>query len=86
MRRGNDTPLARRNARRIKLMVEVTAQVLAEDQALTLCEALRLVEATRDAVLRLSPEDATTVATEVVPQLEQIILERFQIPSADQVN
>ena len=67
-------------------MVEVTAQVLAEDRALTLCEALRLIAATRVAVLRIDPAQRPIVETELIPQLEQIVLDRFQIPSVGAVN
>jgi hypothetical protein len=81
-----ETPAARRNARRIKLMVDVTAQVLAHDQALTLCEALRLIAATRTAVLRIDPAARPVVEAELIPHLEQIVLDRFQIPSVDAVN
>jgi len=70
----------------VKLMVDVTAQILAEDVDLTLCEALRLVEATRAAALRLCPDQAQIFDTETVPHLERIVFERFRIAITPSVN
>lgn len=65
--------------RRMHLMVDVTAQILAEDRGLTFCEALRLVEAVRAAVLRLYPEFVATFESDTRPTLERIVHDRFQI-------
>ncbi|MFZ5788070.1 MAG: hypothetical protein ACOY3Y_16655 [Acidobacteriota bacterium] len=65
--------------RRLRLLVDVTAQVIAEDDKVTLCEALRLVEAARTAAHRLFPENTTTFDLVIRPRLEQIIDERFGI-------
>ncbi len=65
--------------RRLRLLVDVTAQVIAEDDKVTLCEALRLVEAARTAARRLFPEDTTTFDLVIRPRLERIIDERFGI-------
>jgi hypothetical protein len=70
-----------RRVRQLRLLVDVTAQVIAEDDHLTLCEALRLVEAARNAALRLFPDKGDTFDLIVRPRLENIILERFRIPS-----
>lgn len=67
--------------RKLRLLVDVTAQMLAEDDSLTLCEALRLVDAARNATLRLFPEKGDTFDLVIRPRLEGIILERFKIPS-----
>jgi len=70
-----------RRMRQLRMLVDVTAQMLAEDDSLALCEALRLVEAARNAALRLFPDKGDTFDLVVRPRLEGIILERFRIPS-----
>jgi hypothetical protein len=72
--------------RRLRLLVDVTAQVLSEDEKLTFCEALRLVEAARTASLRLFPEKNDTFELVIRPRLNRIIFERFKIPSSKPVN
>jgi hypothetical protein len=72
--------------RRLRLLVDVTAQVLAEDEKLTFCEALRLIEAARTAALRLFPEKHETFDLVVRPRLERIVQERFSVPSVAPVN
>jgi len=72
--------------RRLRLLVDVTAQVLAEDQSLTFCEALRLIEAARTASMRLFPDKEQTFDLVIRPRLERIVHERFQIPSVAPIN
>ena len=72
--------------RRMRLLVDVTAQVLSEDETLTFCEALRLIEAARTAVLRLFPDKDDTFNLVIRPRLERIVNERFQISSPPQLN
>ncbi|HLE60679.1 MAG TPA: hypothetical protein VI700_04005 [Thermoanaerobaculaceae bacterium] len=72
--------------RRLRLLVDVTAQVLAEDQSLTFCEALRLIEAARSASMRLFPDKEQTFDLVIRPRLERIVHERFQIPSVAPIN
>jgi hypothetical protein len=72
--------------RRLRLLVDVTAQVLSEDEKLTFCEALRLVEAARTAALRLFPDKNDTFEIVIRPRLDRIILERFQIPYPTPIN
>ncbi len=72
--------------RRLRLLVDVTAQVLAEDASLTFCEALRLIDAARTASMRLFPDKEQTFDLVIRPRLERIVLERFQIPSLAPVN
>jgi len=67
--------------RRLRLLVDVTAQVLAEDEKLTLCEALRLIDAARTASMRMFPDKDDTFELVIRPRLERIVLERFRIPS-----
>ena len=54
--------------RRMRLLVDVTAQVLSEDEKLTFCEALRLIEAARTAVLRLFPDKDDTFNLVIRPR------------------
>ncbi len=72
--------------RRLRLLVDVTAQVLAEDQSLTFCEALRLIDAARTASTRLFPDKEQTFDLVIRPRLERIVHERFQLSSAAPVN
>lgn len=72
--------------RRMRLLVDVTAQVLSEDETLTFCEALRLIEAARTAVLRLFPDKDDTFNLVIRPRLERIVHERFRISSPAPLN
>lgn len=71
---------------RIELMVSVTAQLLAEDTGLTFCEALRLVDAARLAVLRHFPEHREVFDLVVRPRLDTIIERRFGLPPPGRPN
>lgn len=64
----------------VELMVSVTAQMLEEDLDLTFCEALRLVDAARVAVLRLFPEEREAFDRVVRPRLDALIEARFGLP------
>lgn len=75
-----------RRIRKLRLLVDVTAQVIAEDENLTLCEALRLVEAARTAAARLFPENTSTFDLVVRPRMERILLDRFGIALIAPVN
>ncbi len=75
-----------RRIRKLRLLVDVTAQVISEDQNLTLCEAIRLVEAARTAAARLFPDDGSTFDLVVRPRLERILLDRFGIAAIAPVN
>lgn len=75
-----------RRIRQLRLLVDITAQVLAEDKGLTLCEGLRLVEAARTASQRLFPENHSTFDLVIRPRLERILLERFGIEPESSVN
>lgn len=65
---------------RIELMVSVTAQMVEEDIDLTFCEALRLVDAARLAVLRLFPEEREVFDRVIRPRLDALIEARFGLP------
>lgn len=75
-----------RRVRHMRILVDLTAQILAEDSNLKLCEALRLVEAARTAVCRLFPGKEETFDLVIRPRLERIIAERFQLTSLEPVN
>jgi hypothetical protein len=75
-----------RKLRQLRLLVDVTAQVIAEDENITLCEALRLVDAARKAAVRLFPDKGETFDLVIRPRLEGFILERFRIPSITPAN
>ena len=72
--------------RRLRLLVDVTAQMLAEDDLLTFCEGLRLIEAARTAALRLFPDKQETFDLIIRPRLERIVSERFQVPAIAPLN
>lgn len=72
--------------RKLRLLVDVTAQLLAEDDQLILCEALRLIDAARTAAVRLFPEKCDTFDLVVRPRLERIVFERFGIASQGPLN
>ncbi|MCS7182916.1 MAG: hypothetical protein NZ869_07390 [Thermoanaerobaculum sp.] len=75
-----------RKMRHMRILVDLTAQILAQDPSLKLCEALRLVEAARTAVGRMFPGKEETFDLIIRPRLERIILERFQLTTAEPVN
>jgi hypothetical protein len=74
------------NIRRMRLLVDVTAQVLADDEKLTFCEALRLIDAAAAAALRLFPERHQTFDLVIRPRLERIVQERFGLTSLAPLN
>jgi hypothetical protein len=69
---------------RYELMLDVTRKTLEEDPDLRLCEGLRLIEATRQAVGRLAPEAIANFEDEELPGLRSILMRRFglsELPS-----
>jgi len=69
---------------RCELMLDVTCRTLEEDPELLLCEGLRLIEATRKAVSRLSPESAEVFDSDILPRMRSILMTRFglsELPS-----
>ncbi len=69
---------------RCELMLDVTRKTLEEDPDLKLCEGLRLIEATHKAVSRLAPEAVEAFENEELPDLRNILMERFglsELPS-----
>jgi len=65
---------------RCVLMLDVTCQTLRSDPDLRLCEGLRLIEATRTAVARMSPASLEIFENRVLPQMRNILLDRFGLP------
>jgi hypothetical protein len=62
---------------RYELMLDVTRKTLEEDPDLLLCEGLRLIEATRQAVGRLVPEAIASFEDKELPNLRSILMRRF---------
>jgi hypothetical protein len=61
------------------MMLDVTCQTLRSDPELRLCEGLRLIEATRSAIARLAPASLETFETRVLPQMRDILMDRFGV-------
>ena len=68
---------------RCVLMVDVTCDTLRSDPELLLCEGLRLIDATRKAVQRLSPHAQEAFEARIVPHMREILLERFGLVDGD---
>lgn len=83
---NEDLSSENKRIRHLRILVDLTAQILAQDKDLKLCEALRLVEAAREAVSRLFPGKEETFDLIIRPRLERIILERFQLKPQGPVN
>jgi hypothetical protein len=64
---------------RCSLMVEVALDILRSDSELRLCEGLRLISATRSAVARMAPTALDDFDLRVVPQMRELLLERFGV-------
>jgi len=78
VKRGNDKGMDRLDARCV-LMLDVTCHTLRSDPDLRLCEGLRLIEATRTAVSRLAPDSLESFEAHLLPQMRNILLERFGV-------
>jgi len=65
---------------RCQLLLEVTCETLRRDPNLKLCEGLRLIEATRTAIARLSPASLDAFDARVMPLMRQTLMERFGVP------
>ena len=69
---------------RCQLMLDVTCRTLQEDPELRLCEGLRLIDATRKAVLKLAPDSVAVFDADVLPLMRNILMKRFglsELPS-----
>ncbi len=71
---------------RCQLMLDVTSHTLRSDPDLRLCEGLRLIEATRTAISRLAPEMLDHFDGQILPQLRDLLMERFGIDIASLPN
>jgi hypothetical protein len=65
---------------RCQLLLDVTCETLRNDPDLWLCEGLRLIEATRTAIARLSPASLETFDARVLPLMRQMLMDRFGVP------
>lgn len=65
---------------RCQLLLDVTCETLRQDPNLRLCEGLRLIEATRTAISRLSPASLETFETQLMPLMRQMLMDRFGVP------
>jgi hypothetical protein len=68
---------------RCVLMVDVTCHTLQSDPELRLCEGLRLIDATRKAVGRMSPHALEAFENRIVPHMREVLLERFGLTDWD---
>ncbi|MEJ2188398.1 MAG: hypothetical protein P8Y93_03095 [Acidobacteriota bacterium] len=73
----SDDDLLMAHQSRCELMLDVTRRTLASDPELRLCEGLRLIEATRSAMMRLAPGSLDALESEILPDLRNILMERF---------
>jgi hypothetical protein len=64
---------------RCELMLDVTFDTLRSDPDLRLCEGLRLIEATRDAVSRLAPTSLEAFDSRVLPRMREALMTRFGV-------
>ncbi len=71
---------------RCQLMLDVTCHTLTSDPDLRLCEGLRLIEATRTAISRLAPEMLEQFERHILPQLRELLMDRFGIDAASLPN
>ena len=64
---------------RCELMLDVTCQTLRSDPELRLCEGLRLIDATRQAVARLAPASLELFDDQILPRMRDILMQRFGV-------
>jgi hypothetical protein len=67
----------RRKIRRLQMMVEMVLSVLRQDPALTLGEAVSLVESCKAAALAMFPDKELAFDLIYRPRFERVIKERF---------
>ena len=69
----------RRRARRVRMIVDLTANVLRNDESVTFREAMSLVECARKSILDLIPGYEDEFERSVRPGLERLIRRRWPI-------
>jgi hypothetical protein len=72
--------------RRCQLVLDVTYETLRSDPQLRLCEGLRLIEAARSSVARLSPASLEMLELQVIPAMRQALMERFGVAALADIN
>lgn len=83
----------RRRARRVRMIVDLTAKIIHSDDSMTYREARSLVICARKAILDLLPQYEEQFEKKIVPQFDQIIGHRWPlehqstfIPASELVN
>lgn len=75
-----DQVAAERKARRqVRLLVDLTTACLCQDRELEAREAVRMVDALRDAILGLFPDGSGAFDLLVRPRLQRILFERWGV-------
>ncbi len=67
----------KKRIRRLRVLVDLTTTVLYQDAALTLEEALQLVEGAERAILKMFPDKQQTFDIVLRPRFERILRERW---------
>ncbi len=67
----------KKRIRRLRVLVVLTTNVLYQDAALTLEEALQLVEGAERAILKMFPDKQQTFDIVLRPRFERILRERW---------
>ncbi len=67
----------KKRIRRLRVLVDLTTNVLYQDAALTLEEALQLVEGAESAILKMFPDKQQTFDIVLRPRFERILRERW---------
>lgn len=69
--------LEERKIRRLRFIVDLTASILQQER-MTLDEAYRLVEATKQSILTMFPDKLDAYNIIIKPRFDRIIRERFR--------
>jgi hypothetical protein len=65
--------------RRVRLMVDMTAACIYQDDRMVLGEAVRMIQTLRSAILSLFPDGGSTFDLVVRPRFERILTERWGV-------
>jgi hypothetical protein len=67
----------KKRIRRLRVLVDLTTNVLYQDDSLTLEEALQLLEGAEKAILKMFPDKQQTFDIVLRPRFERILRERW---------